>query len=565
MKQLNNDNAANRSSYVGFVYNIGEKVYKDNILDSLPKEWADLHRNGDIHIHDLDAYDLTYNCLTLDIVSNFPYKLFEGYSSQRKLIALFDFIKNLFTDLGNEQSGGMAFANFDNELSTVFKSLEIDYTKNLDLIKDLISELIVWCNDTHTRMGQTSYYVTFNIGLANDECARFIAYELMNQFEMSGHMIFKPNIVFKIKDGINLNFEDKNYDLLLKALDVSAKKMIPTFLLCDCKEDKNIDPNELAIVGCRTRVTEDLYGKTRAIGRGNISNISINLPRLALKIENDYSDLSIDEKLDLLYKSWDKVASITKDILIDKFNKICNKSVEDFPINSKYHLWNVDFKNNFLIDIFKHGTLSIGFIGLSETIEILTGKKYYESLENYIIALGFVKHMKDYCDFLKNEYKLNFSLLATSGELISGRFIEIDKHIYHIHKNIFDRGFYTNSFHVNVDSKLPGYKKLEIEGLFHELCNGGSISYIELGEAPLENIEGLYEYLLIAIKSGIHYLGFNYPKDVCNNCKCSGIFDVCPNCKSDKITRIRRVSGYLEILDGFTNGKKAEERNRRKN
>lgn len=565
MKQLNNDNAANRSSYVGYVYNIGEKFYKNNILDSLPKEWADLHRNGDIHIHDLDAYDLTYNCLTLDIVSKFPYKLFEGYSSQRKLIALFDFLKNLFADLGNEQSGGMAFANFDNELSTVFKGLGIDYTKNLDLIKDLISELIVWCNDTHTRMGQTSYYVTFNIGLANDECARFVAYELMNQFEMAGHMVFKPNIVFKVKEGINLNFEDKNYDLLLKALDVSAKKMIPTFLLCDCKEDKNIDPNELAIVGCRTRVTEDLYGKTSAIGRGNISNISINLPRLALKIESEYSDLSVDEKFDLLYENWDQLASITKEILLNRFNKICKRSLEDFPINSKYHLWNVDFNNNSLIDIFKHGTLSIGFIGLSETIEILTGKKYYESLDNYIMALGFVKHMREYCDFLKNEYKLNFSLLATSGELISGRFIEIDKKNYHIKKEIFDKGFYTNSFHVNVDSRLPGYKKLEIEGLFHELCNGGSISYIELGEAPLDNIEGLYEYLMIAIKSGIHYLGFNYPKDVCNDCKCSGIFDVCPNCKSDKITRIRRVSGYLEVLDGFTNGKKAEERNRRKN
>ena len=173
--------------------------------------------------------------------------------------------------------------------------------------------------------------------------------------------------------------------------------------------------------------------------------------------------------------------------------------------------------------------------------------------------------MRDYCDFLRNEYKLNFSLLATSGELISGRFIDFDKEIYQPTIDIFSKGYYTNSFHIDVDSKLPGYKKIELEGLFHEYCNGGSITYIELGEAPLSNVEGLEEYINIAIKAGVHYLGFNFPKDVCNDCKTSGVFDVCPKCGSKSITRIRRVSGYLEILDGFTKGKKAEEKNRRSN
>ena len=116
-----------------------------------------------------------------------------------------------------------------------------------------------------------------------------------------------------------------------------------------------------------------------------------------------------------------------------------------------------------------------------------------------------------------------------------------------------------------MDSGLPGYKKIQLEGLFHELCNGGCITYLELGEAPLGNEESLEEYINLAVKSGIHYLGFNFPKDVCNNCRTSGVFDSCPKCKSKDITRIRRVSGYLEILDGFTNGKKAEEKNRRKN
>ena len=160
MKQLNNDNAANRTSYVGQVYNVGENEYKKRILDSLPQKWADLHNNGAIHIHDLDAYDLTYNFLTFDIINKFPYEEFKSYSDQGKIIHLFEFIKDLFTKLGNEQSGGMAFANFDNEIATILSGFKVDYTKYKSIISDLIAELILWCNGNHSRMGQTSYYVT---------------------------------------------------------------------------------------------------------------------------------------------------------------------------------------------------------------------------------------------------------------------------------------------------------------------------------------------------------------------------------------------------------------------
>jgi ribonucleoside-triphosphate reductase len=245
---------------------------------------------------------------------------------------------------------------------------------------------------------------------------------------------------------------------------------------------------------------------------------------------------------------------------------VSRRTAEDFPTNSTYHLWLEDFKGKTnLEDVFKHGTLSIGFIGLSEAIEIITGRKYYSSVENYVITLGFLKHMRDYCDFLKNEYKLNFSLLATSGELISGRFIDFDVDLYQPSVDIFSKGYYTNSFHIDVDSGLPGYKKIQLEGLFHEICNGGSITYIELGEAPLSNVEGLKEYIDIATVAGVHYLGFNFPKDVCDDCETTGVFDSCPHCHSSNITRIRRVSGYLEVLDGFTKGKKAEEKNRKSN
>ena len=559
-----NENAANRYSYIGEVYNIGERARKKEILSSMPIEWARLHNEGFIHIHDLDAYGLTYNCLTFDILRDFPYERFKNISSTRKIISTFEYLKNLFTDIGNEQSGGMALANFDNDLAEIFQNLEVelnDTTK--EIIADCIHQLINWCNHTHTRMGQTSYYVSLNIGLAKNDLARYIAKTLLQEFLDSGDMVFKPNIIFKVKAGVNRFENDPNYDIYKMSLLCTARKMIPTYVLCDSEPNKNIVAEKLAIMGCRTRVVADLYGANTSIGRGNIDNISINLPRLALIVNKENANLSFDEKIELFREKWDNVAQVTKDILLDRYYKTCKRLPGDFPINQKHHLWKEDFIN--IEDVFKHGTLSLGFIGLSEAIEILSGKRFYDNAEAYIEAVGFVRHMREYCDFLKNQYKLNFSLLATSGELISGRFIDIDKAEFEENKAIFDKGFYTNSFHINVDSDLPTFKKLQLEGIFHNYCNGGCITYAELGEAPLSNDEGLMEYIEEAIKSGVHYLGFNFPKDVCNECGTSGVFDVCPHCNSTSITRIRRVSGYLEILDGFTKGKKNEEKTRRAN
>ena len=179
--------------------------------------------------------------------------------------------------------------------------------------------------------------------------------------------------------------------------------MIPTYLLCDSSTDKNYDPYSLAVMGCRTRVVTDVYGKEGSIGRGNIDNISINLPRLALEIVEKWPNINVDERVRKFKKRWNEIANVTKDILLDRFYKTCERQADDFPTNCEYKLWCEDFnKVESLKEVFKHGTLSIGFIGLSEAIEVLTGAKYYSSADNYVVALGIVKHMRDYCDFLKS-------------------------------------------------------------------------------------------------------------------------------------------------------------------
>ena len=562
-RQNKNDNAANRKSYVGAIYNIGEKQVKENILRSIKSEWGKLHTDGYIHIHDLDAYGLTYNCLTFDILNAFPYNQFIGLTQAETIIGVFDFLKELLAKMGNEQSGGMAFANFDNDFTEIFTNLNVDYKNNQELFAASIRSFMLWCNNIHTRMGQTSYYVTLNIGLAQNDFARFLAFTILDEFEKLGAMVYKPNIVFKVHQGISRYSSDSNYDLLQKALLCTAKKMIPTYLLCDCDADKDISPKKLSIMGCRTRVVDDMFGKVGAIGRGNIDNVSINLPRLAFETMRDCKSDSITERFDLLKIKWVAVAETVSKILLDRFGKTCNNEKHLFPTNCEYKLWCEDFTANDLCEIFKHGTLSIGFIGLSEAMEIITGKKYWKDDEVYRNAIDFVSFMRNYTNDLRDKHHLNFSLLATSGELISGRFVELDKLLYS--HAVLNKGYYTNSFHVDVDSKLSAYQKIKLEGAFHSLANGGCITYIELREAPIGNAIGMDELVEIAIQSGVHYLGFNFPQDICNDCKTSGTFDVCPKCGSKNITHIRRVSGYLEVQDYFTSGKIKESKNRREN
>ena len=562
-KQNKNDNAANRKSYVGHVFNIGEKQEKETVLNSLNPEWARLHREGYIHIHDLDAYGLTYNCLTFDILNAFPYKKFEGLEPEETIVGVFDFIKELLAKIGNEQSGGMSFANFDKDFTHIFKKLGINILQNHAIFKACIRSLILWCNNMHTRMGQTSYYVTFCIGLGTNNAERFLSYTLLECFSCAGDLIYKPNIVFKVHKGVNRFPEDPNFDLFQEALLCTARKMIPTYLLCDCDADKNTDPEKLSIMGCRTRVVDDLFGESGAIGRSNIDNISINLPRLALEVDGEMHNAPLEDKINAFKEKWLHVADLTKDILLDRYEKTCEADIDLFPTIREYKLTREDVDEVGLRGNFKHGTLSIGFIGLSESMEVLSGEKYWKNDSIYQIALNFVKYMRNYVDELKAKFNLNFSLLATSGEYISGRFEEIDNKLFN--STIMEKGYYTNSFHVDVDSRLPAFKKLELEGPFHIYANGGCISYVELSEAPIGNAEGLDELVEVAVKAGVHYLGFNFPKDICKECGASGTFDVCPVCGSKDITRIRRVSGYLEIQDYFTNGKMHESKNRKTN
>jgi len=563
-KNITGENAADRMTYAGEIFTLGEKKRKKEVLDGLKPEWGTLHKEGYIYIHDLDAYGLTYNCLALDSRKFFPYEKFLNEPQETKIIGIFDFLKEFLTKLGNEQSGGMAFTNFDIELAEIFLRLDLSQSKiNEPLLRAAIRSFYEWCNNSHERLGKVSYYVSLNIGLPQTDFGRYFCKIILDEYALTPAVIYKPNIIFKVKKGINAVKSDPNYDLLQTALKTTTIKMIPTYILCDSAPNASADPERLAVMGCRTRVVDNKHGSKGSVGRGNIANISVNLPRLALEVLKS-GITEINARVDSFLNKWDKIAASTAEILEDRYeNIIKNRSTNDFCINCQYDLWCVPFSDP-LDDVFKNGTLAIGFIGLSETVEVLTGKKFHKGGEAYSIANQIVKHMREFTDARRDSTKYNYSLLATSGEYISGRFAESDiKH--DLQNKINKKEFYTNSFHTEVDARLTAFDKISVEAPFHFSCNGGCITYVEFKEAPLNNEKALEELICHATEQGVHYLGFNFDLDICDECGTKGIFNKCSKCGSQNIIRVRRVSGYLEILDYFTNGKKKEVKLRKRN
>ena len=350
--------------------------------------------------------------------------------------------------MANGQSGGMEFANFDEDISTIFEKLQIKYNeKNMELLSASILSFIRWINGVHERCGLTSYYVTLNLGLSTNTLGQKITEYVLKSFRMAGPKVFNPNIVFKIKEGINLKKSDPNYYLLEFALATTCEKMIPTYVLCDSESNREYDPKNLSVMGCRTRVVQNIFGESTGIGRGNISNITINLPRIALDINVAHPSVEAEQKVSLFLEKWRKIASITVNILLDRYNKLIGMDKSYFPTNMAFDLWIGGFSTaTSLEEIFRNGTQALGFIGLSETIEILIGSRYYETNFGTELALKIVREMRAYTDNLINIYNLNFSLLATAGEQISGSLPEKDCKYYD--HPVMKKGFYTNSFHV---------------------------------------------------------------------------------------------------------------------
>ena len=469
-----------------------------------------------------------------------------------------------------DYSGFLTFINFDKFVEKINKlnSVEFDESdfdklcKNSDEVKRIVkiskekalqkTDRITYqameafihnLNTMHSRAGAQVPFSSINFGTDTSAEGRMIIKNYLLALDAGlGHNetpIF-PISIFKVKEGVNYNQEDKNYDLFKLACEVSAKRLFPNFSFIDSPFNleyyKEGDYNtEVGYMGCRTRVLANVADKDKCVtaGRGNLSFTSINLPRLGIKHGIATKERKVAD-MEGFYKDLDELLELVKDQLLERFEIQCNKRVYNFPFLIGEGLWLDSEKlksTDKLRRVLKHGTLTVGFIGLAECLKALIGKHHGESEEAQKLGLEIIGHMKDKMDEYALKYNLNFGVIATPAEGLSGRFTRIDKAIYGNLKGITDREYYTNSFHVPVYYNISAAKKIHLEAPYHALTLAGHITYIELDGDTASNVKAFEKIVRIMKEEGIGYGAINHPVDRDPVCGYVGVIgDVCPKC-----------------------------------
>ena len=401
-------------------------------------------------------------------------------------------------------------------------------------------------NTMNSRAGAQVPFSSINYGTDTSPEGRMVMRNLLLATDAGlgdGETPIFPVQIFKVKEGVNYEKGEPNYDLFRLAMKTSAKRLFPNFSFLDAPFNKQYyKPNdyntEVAYMGCRTRVMGNVYDPTREVtcGRGNLSFTSINLPRLAIEAKGN---------IDKFYKSLDDMIDLVIRQLLHRFKIQCAKIGKNYPFLMGQDIWLDSDKvgeYDSIGEVLKHGTLTVGFIGLAETLKALIGKHHGESAEAQKLGLAIIGHMRKRMDDEAQKTKLNFSLIATPAEGLSGRFVKIDRKIYGSIPGVTDREYYTNSFHIPVYYPISAYRKIQLEAPYHSLTNGGHISYIEMDGDPTKNLAAFEAIIRCMHDNGIGYGSVNHPVDRDPVCGYTGIINgVCPKCGRSEAAHKRHV------------------------
>ena len=536
----------------------------------IPKEMAKLHENGDLYFHDLDSYNLTTNCLHVPTRKMLTEGFNTGYGTikrPQRIESAAELSCILLQASQNDCFGGQSHPNFDNdmglfveptrqEIKNEYLSLGIDNNEKVEekvekRIHQAMQAVVYNLNSMHSRAGSQVPFSSVNIGIPESKDAALVCKVFLEEYNKglgNGEQPIFPNIIFRVKDGVNAKEGDPYYYLYELACKVAAKHMNPTFMNINAdfnKEyyDKGYIP---ATMGCRTYLMSNVNGEPGTEGRGNIAPITMNLPRMGLQANGSIKKF---------YEILDKRLIQSRDCLLHRYSILKELKVKDLPFVAGQKLMkgseNLSM-NDSIEPILKQGTWGIGFIGLAETLIALTGKHHGEDENSRKLGYEIIKHIRDFCDKTTKEFKLNFSAYATPAEGLSGKFISKDIKIFGKIKGITDKKYYTNSFHVPVGYQISIKEKIDIEAPYHKLCNGGHISYIELDNCPSsEVIKSIVDYAFN--NTNIGYFGINFHIKYCKDC---GTYllneqDTCPKCNSKNIQGISRVTGYLSLDERF--------------
>lgn len=425
-------------------------------------------------------------------------------------------------------------------------------------------------NTMHSRAGAQIPFSSLNYGTDTSPEGRMVMKNILKATDNglgNGETPIFPIQIFKVKEGINYNPEDPNYDIYKETMKVSAKRLFPNYSFLDAPYNlqyyKEGHPEtEVAYMGCRTRVIGNVYDPDREItyGRGNLSFTSINLPRLAI--------LS-NKNVDFFFEQLDRMCDLVVEQLLERFEIQCSKIVKNYPFLMGQGVWIDSEKlgpNDSVRDVLKHGSLTTGFIGLAECLKALVGKHHGESESSQKLGLEIIGFMRKKMNEATKKYQLNFALIGTPAEGLSGRFVRIDRERFGTIPGVTDRDYYTNSFHIPVYYNISAFDKIKLEAPYHNLTNGGHISYIELDGDPTQNLDAFEAVIRQMKESGVGYGSINHPVDRDPVCGHTGIIgDYCPICGRKEgeggkgFERIRRITGYLVgTLDRFNDAKRKE-------
>lgn len=610
---------------------------------------SEMHKSGDMHIHDLDFLTLTTTCCQIDLDRLFTDGFCTGHGFLREPnhIASYASLACIAIQSNqNDQHGGQSIPNFDYALAkgvaktyargyrdNMAKALELSggiedgmsvmkeitdklaaeslrptldgngyEAREAEILKEKFSPSVVetaqkWASDKahketdratyqamealvhnlntmHSRAGAQIPFSSINYGTDTTSEGRMLVRNLLLATEAglgNGETPIFPIQIFKVKEGVNYNPEDPNYDLFKLACECSAKRLFPNFSFLDApynlqyyKEGR--PETEIAYMGCRTRVIGNHYDPNNEIvtGRGNLSFTSVNLPRLAIKSKGN---------VELFFEQLDRVIDVVIDQLLERFAIQAKKKVKNYPFLMGQGVWLGSDKlgpEDEVGEVLKQGTLTCGFIGLAECLKALIGKHHGESAEAQNLGLEIIGHMRKRMDDATEKYNLNFSLIGTPAEGLSGRFVRLDAKKYGKIPGVTERDYYTNSFHVPVYYKISAFDKIKLEAPYHALTNGGHISYIELDGDTVNNVQAFEKVIRYMKECNIGYGSINHPVDRDPYCGYTGVIgETCPKCgrKADAarggFERIRRITGYLVgTLDRFNNAKAAEEHDR---
>lgn len=598
------------NSPMGTMLQYGATVSKEFAKAYLMKpEFATMHDDGTIHIHDMDFLAMgTTTCCQIDLSRLFKtgFDTGHGYVRPPQDISTYASLAAIVIQANqNDQHGGQAIPALDYYLApgvlktfkrqfkqTVYDFLDLegflpvinidriireidkvesmelnieefsDYQKGSDRIREIFTKayekalqktdratqqamesFIHNLNTMHSRAGAQVPFSSVNFGTDTSVEGRMVIKNFLLSTERglgNGETPIFPVSIFKVKEGVNYNKEDPNYDLFRLACKVSAKRLFPNFAFIDAPHNipyyKKGDPNtEIAYMGCRTRVIADVTSPDNEVvtGRGNLSFTTINLPRLGIKY-----GIALGERnkadMEGFYKELGEIMDKVRDQLLERFEVQCNKRCYNFPFLLGQGVWTNGEKlkpTDRLRKVWKHGSLSTGFIGLAECLKALTGKHHGEDKNSQKLGLEIITFMRNRCDENSKKYNLNFTCLATPAEGLSGRFTAIDKAIYGKIKGVTDREYYTNSFHVPVYYNTSIKDKIYTEAPYHQLTNGGHISYIELDGDIASNIDAFESVIRTMKEAGIGYGAVNHPVDRDPVCGYVGVInDVCPGC-----------------------------------